>query len=166
MFRILRCNCGEVKLKYGRTSMARILMVRLPCLTRTHSWGHMFPHMRLLWSNFCIYITMLSFTFSISSDRRSLKWKWKLQYENSDRRSPIYRTRVSGVQSINIETYPGWLELPLTGNNFNGPKPVRATEVLFYNGAMGNWPLNACLPWFSVFNLNRTHYMVMLYRKY
>ena len=31
-----------------------------------------------------------------------------------------------------IETYPGWLELPLTGTNFHGPKPVRATEVLLY----------------------------------
>ena len=33
---------------------------------------------------------------------------------------------------INIETYPGWLELPLTGTNFNGPNPVQATEVLLY----------------------------------
>ena len=37
------------------------------------------------------------------------------------------------VQFINIETYPGWLELPLTRTNFHGPKPVRATEALLYS---------------------------------
>ena len=28
--------------------------------------------------------------------------------------------------------FPGWLELPLTGTNCHGPKPVRATEVQLY----------------------------------
>ena len=41
-----------------------------------------------------------------------------------------YRTRVPRNQLINTETYPGWLELPLTGMIFYGPKPVLATEVL------------------------------------
>ena len=36
--------------------------------------------------------------------------------------------RVPRAQFINIVTYPGWLELPLTGTNFLGPKPV--IEVL------------------------------------
>ena len=31
---------------------------------------------------------------------------------------------------MNIETFPGWLELPLTETNFHGPQPVRATKVL------------------------------------
>ena len=33
---------------------------------------------------------------------------------------------------MNIETYPGWLELPLTRTNFHGPKHVRVNEVLLY----------------------------------
>ena len=59
---------------------------------------------------------MLLFSFSICSDWCSLK------IENE--------TRVPRVELINIETYSGWLELSLTGSNFHGPKPVRATEVL------------------------------------
>ena len=47
--------------------------------------------------------------------------------------TPVYgRPRVTRVEVIDIETYPGWLELPLIGTNFHGPKPVRATEVLLY----------------------------------
>ena len=42
---------------------------------------------------------------------------------------------------INTETYPGWLELSLTGTNFHGPKPVRATELLLYN-AVDNLEIN------------------------
>ena len=34
--------------------------------------------------------------------------------------------------SINIEAYPGLLELPLPRTNFHGLKPVRAIEVLLY----------------------------------
>ena len=40
----------------------------------------------------------------------------------------MYRTRVSRNAEIN----PGWLELPLTGTNFHGPKPVQAAEVQLY----------------------------------
>ena len=54
--------------KYSWTSVAWTLMARLPCLTRTHSWVPMIPYMRLLWSVF-----MLLFSFSVLSDRRSLK---------------------------------------------------------------------------------------------
>ena len=36
------------------------------------------------------------------------------------------------VFRLYIETYPEWLELPLTGTNFHDPKSVRATEVLLY----------------------------------
>ena len=45
------------------------------------------------------------------------------------RRSPLYRTRVPRVQFVNIETFPGWLELPLTQTNIHGPKPVRAMHI-------------------------------------
>ena len=38
---------------------------------------------------------------------------------------------------MNIETYPGQLELPLTGTNFHGPQPVRAIEVLFIRSRYG-----------------------------
>ena len=48
----------------GRTSVARTLMVCLPCLIRTCSWVSMIPYMILLWSNFCIYVFMLLFSFS------------------------------------------------------------------------------------------------------
>ena len=79
--------------------------------------------MRLLWSNFCIFVFMLLFSFSIFSDWQS----FKIENENNSTKTPIYRTR---VKFINIETYTGWLELPLTGTSFQGPKPVRATEFL------------------------------------
>ena len=44
----------------------------------------------------------------------------------------MYRTRVPRVLFINIESYPGWLELPLIGANFHGLKPARDTEVPRY----------------------------------
>ena len=40
--------------------------------------------------------------------------------------------------SIYIETDPVWLYLPLSGTNFHGPKPVRATEDLL----VSFFPLN------------------------
>ena len=52
---------------------------------------------------------------------------WKLWPQK-----PHNRTRVPRVQFINIETYPRWLEQPLTGTSFHGPKRVRTTEVLHY----------------------------------
>ena len=58
---------------YSRTSMARSLLARLSCLTRTRSWVPMIPFVGLLWSIFCMYVFMLLFAFSIFSDRRSLK---------------------------------------------------------------------------------------------
>ena len=48
------------------TLMARTLMACLPCLTRTGSLVPMIPYMRLLWSNFCIYVHHENF------DHRSL----------------------------------------------------------------------------------------------
>ena len=44
-------------------------MAHLPCLTRTRSWVPMIPYMRLLWSNFCIYLFVLLILFSIFSVR-------------------------------------------------------------------------------------------------
>ena len=110
--------------------MACPLIVRLSCLTGTHSWVPMIPYMRLLWSNFCIYAFMLLFSFSIFSDRRSLK----IENENNSTKTlkPHIEDQRPKSSAYNIETYPGWLELPLTGINFRGPKPVRATEVLLY----------------------------------
>ena len=45
---------------------------------------------------------------------------------------------VTAGQFINIETFPGWLELPSTGTSFYCPKPVRATEVLLYADGVAN----------------------------
>ena len=83
---------------------------------------------------------MLLFSFSIFSDRRSLKIEKnenKITKTLTAEASYTCRTIVSRVQFINIQTYPGWLELPLTGPNLagpnlHGPKPIRATctEVL------------------------------------
>ena len=118
------CNCSGVvhsECIYSRTSMARTLMACLPCLSRTRSWISMVPYMILLWSNFCIYVFMLLFSFSIFNDLRNTK--------NSDCRYLIYGTRVPRAQ-LYIETNTGWLELSLNGNNFHGPKPVGAIEVL------------------------------------
>ena len=75
----------------------------------------MIPYMRVLWSVICIHVFMLFMIF-----------------KNSDRKSPKYRTTISRAQFGNIETYPGWLEQPLTGTDFDGPKPNRAIEVLLY----------------------------------
>ena len=58
--------------------MARTLMARLPRMTRTRSWIRMIPKMRLLLSNFCIYVSTLLFSFSFFSDRRSLNLKMKI----------------------------------------------------------------------------------------
>ena len=44
------------------------------------------------------------------------------------------------VQFLNIKSYPSWMELPLTGTNFHGPKPVQATEVLLYMGTDRYFP--------------------------
>ena len=33
-----------------------------------------------------------------------------------------------------METTPGWLELPLAGTSFHGPKRVQAIEVLLCQG--------------------------------
>ena len=80
--------------------------------------------MRILWSNFRIYVFVLLFSFSIFRDRWSLKLEDGNNSMKTDCRNFIYRTRVPTVQIINIEIYPCWLELPLTGTTFLGPRPV------------------------------------------
>ena len=81
--------------------------------------------MRLLWSKFCIYVFVLFYSFSlVFSDRQPLKIEHENNNTNEDHRSPIYMTRVPRVEFINIKTYHGWLELPLTGNNFPGLEAV------------------------------------------
>ena len=45
-----------------------------------------------------------------------------------------------GLESLECRLYrhfPGWLELPLTGINFHGPKPVHIIEVLLYKFEFG-----------------------------
>ena len=77
--------------------------------------------MRILWSNFCIYVFLLLFLFSIFSDWQSLKIEYEnKKHENSNCSSLIHGTRVPRVQ-VHVETNPGWLELPLTGTDFHGP---------------------------------------------
>ena len=60
---------------------------------------------------------MLLFPFSVFSDRLSENNKTKTltKYGTTCR---VPRGRVY------IETNPGWLELPLTGTNFHGAKPI------------------------------------------
>ena len=67
---------------------------------------------------------MLLFSFSVFSDRRSLKF----ENENNSTKTLNAEAKVPRDQFINIET--GWLELPLTGTNFQGSEPVRATKNL------------------------------------
>ena len=51
------------------------LMAHLPRLIKSRFRVPMMSYMRFLWSNFCINVSMLLFSFSIFSDRRSLKIK-------------------------------------------------------------------------------------------
>ena len=60
--------------------------------------------MTILWSNFCIYVFVLLFSFSIFSDRRSLK----IENENNNTKTKVHTAQVYK------ETNPGSLELPLT----------------------------------------------------
>ena len=128
-------NQHNDKLLYSRTSVAQTLVARFPCLTRTCSWVGMIPHMRLLWSNSCIYVLMLLFSFSIFGDR----WSLKVENENNNMNyltaeAPYIGLLVYKYRNLpwlaGIEIYPGWLELSLTRTNFHGPKPVSATEVV------------------------------------
>ena len=70
-------------LGYSRTSMARTPIARLPSRTGTLSWIPTVQTMRILWSNFCIYVFVLLFPCSIVSDRRSLK----IKNENNNRKT-------------------------------------------------------------------------------
>ena len=87
--------------------MVRTLLACLPCLTRTHSLVPMIPYKRLQWSDLCIYVFLLLFSFSIFSDWQLLK----IENENNNTTTLAaeapYRTRVLRVQFINIETYAG-----------------------------------------------------------
>ena len=69
---------------------------------------------------------MLLYSFSLFfSDRQPLKIENENNNTNEDHRSPIYRTRVPRVEFINIKTYHGWLELPLTGTSLPGPEVIK-----------------------------------------
>ena len=78
--------------------MARILMARLPCLELvTYLFlGPYDPIFEFLWSSFCIYGFMLLFSFSVFSDRRSVK------IENKNTRSKILTAEAPyiGLESL------------------------------------------------------------------
>ena len=81
---------------YGRTSMAQTLMAHLPRLTRTRSWVPMIPYMRLLWSNFCLYVFMLLLSFSVFSDR----WSLKIENENNSMKNLTAEAPYIGLESL------------------------------------------------------------------
>ena len=63
---------------------------------------------------------MLLFSFSIFSDRRSLK----IENENNKKKTQAAEVSYMGLGSLVfrfIHSNPGWLELPLTRTNFHGP---------------------------------------------
>ena len=76
---------------------------------------------------FSAFSALISF-----SDQRSLK----IENENNSTKvltsEAPYKEPESKGHFINTKIYPGWLELSLTGTNFHGTKPVRATEFLLY----------------------------------
>ena len=76
----------------------------------------MAPYKRLLWSNFCIHVFMLLFSFSIFTEQRSLK----IENENTSMKILTAEVSYMGL-GIYTETNPEWLELPLTGTNIHGP---------------------------------------------
>ena len=84
----------------------------------------MVPCMRLLWSNFCIYVSMLLFSFSIFKDLQSLK----IEKENNNTKTVTTEVSYIGTQVPRVQVYketnPGWLELPLTRTNVHGLKPI------------------------------------------
>ena len=69
---------------------------------------------------------MLIFSFSIFSDRPAVT-KNEINNTKTLTAEAQYMTIVPRIQFIYTETYPGWLELPLSGINFR-----RGTEVLLY----------------------------------
>ena len=107
--------------------MARTLMAHLPCLTITRSWVPLISYMRLLWSNVCICVFMLLFSFSIFS----YWWSLKIENENNSRKNLTTEAPNIGLDSLEFSLYRN--TLALTGTHFYGPKPVRATDVLLYN---------------------------------
>ena len=75
----------------------------------------MFSYMRLLWSNFCYYVSSLLFSFSIFSDR----WSLKIENENNSTKTLTAEVSYIGL-GVYIETNPGWLELPFARTNLHG----------------------------------------------
>ena len=75
--------------KYSRISIGS----NHDCLIRIHSWS-LNPYMRILWSNFYIYVSCRCFQFSIFTDR--LKMSQKIENENNS-------TKALTVQNPYIE---------------------------------------------------------------
>ena len=61
---------------YSRTSVTQTPTARLHYLTGPRAWIPMIPYIRLLWSNSCIYVFMLLFSFSaFPAVIENRKWK-------------------------------------------------------------------------------------------
>ena len=73
--------------------MAQTQMALYPCMSTTCSWVTMIPYMRALWSNFCIFVFMLLFSFSIFSDLQSAT----IENENSS-------TKTAEISCVGLES--------------------------------------------------------------
>ena len=82
--------------------MAQTLMAHLPFLTRIHSWVPMISYMRLLWSNFFIYVFMLLhvISFSIFSDL----WSLKIKNENNDTKTQTATASCIGLDYLEFSS--------------------------------------------------------------
>ena len=64
---------------------------------------------------------MLLFHFLFFSDW----WSLKIENENNNSKTLTEEAVYIRLESLEFSLYPGWLELPLTGTNFHGLKPVK-----------------------------------------
>ena len=106
--------------------MARTLMARLLTLTRTRSCDPMIPYMGILWSNFCIYLFMLLFSFSVFSDRRLLK----IENENNNTKTPTAESPYIGLGTLEFSLQ---IQSTLVISKSKGPsKTVRDIRTSTY----------------------------------
>ena len=83
-------------LVYLSWQIAQNLMALLLFLTRTHSWVPMIPYIRLLWSNCCIYVFMLLFSFSVFCDQ----WSLKIENGNNSTKTLTAEAPYIGLESL------------------------------------------------------------------
>ena len=70
------------------------------CVTgfQARSWVPIVTYMRIVWSNFCIHVSMLLFSFSVFSDRRSLK----IENENNSMKTLAAEASYIGLESLEL----------------------------------------------------------------